>query len=253
MQTIISWNVNGIRAAQRHGLLDWLADAQPDVLCVQETKAKPEQLDPELLEPAGYKAIWMSAERKGYSGVATFSKTEPLTVSPLGVAEFDEEGRTQILEYPKFTVINAYFPNSREAGNRLDYKLGFCDALLERCNELRSAGKNLVICGDYNIAHKEIDLKNPKTNQGNPGYLPEERAWMDKFIAAGYVDTFRMFNQDGGHYSWWSYRFKARERDIGWRIDYHCVNQEFKAKVTEALILKDVMGSDHCPVVVRIG
>lgn len=252
MQTIISWNVNGIRAAHRHGLLDWLAQVQPDILCIQETKAAPEQLDDALLHPAGYTALWTSATRKGYSGVAAYMKQAPLSVTNLGDPAFDVEGRTQILEFPAFTVVNAYFPNSQEAGARLGYKLAYCDAVLAHCNALRSAGRHVVICGDFNIAHKPIDLKNPKANEKNPGYLPEERAWMDRFLAAGYVDTFRIFNQEPGHYTWWTYRFKAREKDVGWRIDYHCVNEEFQARVAAAGILKDVMGSDHCPVTLRL-
>ncbi len=252
MSTIISWNVNGIRAAQRKGFMQWLANTQPDFLCVQETKAWPEQLDDELLAPPGYQAHWATAERKGYSGLVTYAKAEPLDVDALGVPEFDAEGRVQVLEFPQFTLINAYFPNSQEAGARLDYKVAFCDALLERCNQLRAEGRNLVICGDYNIAHKPIDLKNPKLNEANPGYLPEERAWMDKFIAAGYVDTFRMFCQEPGHYTWWTYRFNARKRDVGWRIDYHCVNEQFRSRVAGAEIHKNTMGSDHCPILVRL-
>jgi len=252
MQTVISWNVNGIRAAQRHGFLDWLALVQPDICCVQETKANPDQLDDALLNPPGYTAAWCSAERKGYSGVAIFSKFEPVSVSRLGVPEFDCEGRVQITEFPAVTIVNAYFPNSQEKGARIDYKVAFCNALLDRCNALRSEGRNLLVCGDFNIAHKPIDLKNPKQNEQNPGYLPEERAWMDTFIDAGYVDTFRMFNQEPGHYTWWTYRFNARAKDVGWRIDYHCVNAEFRKCVSRAEILKDIMGSDHCPVLVEL-
>jgi len=249
---IISWNVNGIRAAQRKGLLGFLAEQAPDILSVQETKAHKEQLDDELLEPPGYRTIWMSAERKGYSGVASFVRDEPRSVDVLGVPEFDIEGRVQILEYPDFTLVNAYFPNSGEQCARVDYKVAFCDALMARCNELRAAGRNVVICGDYNVAHKPIDLREPEKNEGNAGYLAEEREWMDRFVAAGYVDTFRMFNRDPGHYTWWSYRFRARQRDIGWRIDYFCVNEEFRQCVTASTILKDVMGSDHCPIVLTI-
>ena len=252
MKKIISWNVNGVRAAVKKGMLQWLEKNQPDILCIQETKAQVDQLDPELINPAGYKSYWQSAERKGYSGVATFVKKKPLSISILGKKEFDSEGRVQILTYEKLTIINAYFPNSQEAGQRLDYKLGFCKSLLAYCNKLKKSGKNVLICGDFNIAHKEIDLKNPKTNMDNPGFLPEERAWMDKFIKKGYVDTFRIFNQGPGHYTWWSYRFQARKRNIGWRIDYNCVNEEFKPQVKESIILKDVLGSDHCPVMLRL-
>lgn len=253
MTTIICWNVNGIRAAQRHGFIDWLTAAQPDILCVQETKAKPEQLAAALIEPPGYTSLWMSAQRPGYSGVATFLRTAaPCSVAPLGVPEFDDEGRVQVIEFPAFTLINAYFPNSQEGGNRLDYKLRFCDALLARCQELRASGRHVVVCGDYNIAHKPIDLANPKQNEGNPGYLPEERAWMDRFVAAGYVDTFRMFNDQPGQYTWWTYRFRARERNVGWRIDCFCVDQEFAPDVRDARILSQVTGSDHCPILLEL-
>ncbi len=253
MRTIISWNVNGIRAVQRKGLLDWLQATGPDILCVQETKARPEQLDADLLAPPGYQALWASAERKGYSGVGAFVKEEPLELDVLGVAEFDCEGRTMILSYPDFTLINAYFPNSQAEGARLDYKIAFCEAIQDKCNSLVGAGKNVILSGDYNIAHRPIDLKNPRGNESNPGYLPEERAWMDRFTAAGYVDTFRMFCSEPGHYTWWTYRFNARARNIGWRIDCHCVNEGFRTRISGAGILKDVMGSDHCPIVLRVG
>jgi exodeoxyribonuclease-3 len=252
MQTLVSWNVNGVRAVQKKGFLEWLESTSPDILCIQETKAQLEQLDEALAAPAGYHAYWVSAEKKGYSGVATFSKTEPLSVTQSGRAEFDSEGRVQILEYPDFHLINAYFPNSQAEGKRLDYKLSFCQAIFEICESLRSAGKNVIVCGDFNIAHKPIDLKNPQSNQKNPGYLPEERDWMDQFTSAGYLDTFRLFNQEPGQYTWWSYRFRAREKDIGWRIDYHCTNPEFRDRIQKAEILKDVMGSDHCPVTLQI-
>lgn len=252
MQTVTTWNVNGIRAGLRNGLMDWLRDTKPDIFCVQETKAHPDQLESDVLAPDGYQVFWNSAEKKGYSGVATFTKRAPLAVYPLGVDEFDREGRVLTLDFQDYTVINAYFPNSQEGGARLDYKLRFCDAMLAFCDRLRRDGKNLVLCGDYNIAHKPIDLKNPKANEKNPGYLPEERAWMDRFVASGYVDTFRMFNSEPGFYTWWSYRFQSRLKDIGWRIDYHCVNEEFRDKVQSVEIQKHVLGSDHCPVTVHL-
>jgi exodeoxyribonuclease-3 len=252
MLKIISWNVNGIRAATRNGMWSWFNKARPDIFLVQEIKALPEQLDPEILNPGGYQSFWNPAERKGYSGVAAFTKKEPLSVSDWGIKKFDCEGRVQVLEYKTFTLINTYFPNSQEAGKRLDFKLEFCNAMLKYCEKLRKKGRNVVLCGDYNIAHKPIDLKNPKQNEKNPGYLPEERAWMDKFTSSGFVDTFRMFNREPGHYTWWSYRASARVKDIGWRIDYHCVNEEFVDRIKESLILKKVLGSDHCPVVLKI-
>jgi exodeoxyribonuclease III len=253
MKTVISWNVNGIRAAQKKGFVDWLGNTGADVVCVQETKAMKEQLDDELLAPDGYHAIWQSAERKGYSGVAAFSRTEPLSVDVLGSDEFDVEGRTMVLEYPEVTILNCYFPNSQAEGARIDYKIGFCDAILEKCRELVGQGKHILLCGDYNIAHLPIDLARPKQNERNPGYLPEERAWMAKFLGAGFVDTFRTFCDAPEQYTWWSYRFKAREKNLGWRIDYHCVNEALAPAVKSSTILADVMGSDHCPVVIELG
>jgi exodeoxyribonuclease-3 len=252
MTTIASWNVNGIRAAAGKGMLDWLSLANPDIACFQETKAAPDQLVKEILKPNGYVSLWKSAQKRGYSGVGVYSKTEPLSVSDMEIKEFDDEGRVIILEYKAFTLINAYFPNSQEEGARLGYKLDFCNAMLKKCDELTIKGKNIVLCGDYNIAHTPIDLTNPQSNQKNPGYLPEERAWMSEFLSAGYVDTFRMFTKEGGHYTWWSYRFHAREKDIGWRIDYHCVNKDFSSQVKKCEILKKVMGSDHCPVMLTL-
>jgi exodeoxyribonuclease-3 len=248
MKTLISWNVNGIRAIQKKGFVDWLHKVSPDILCVQETKANPDQLDEALLQPDGYRALWVSAERKGYSGVAAFVRDEPETVCDLGTPEFDTEGRTMILTYPEFTLFNCYFPNSQPQGARIDYKVAYCNAVMEACDERVARGENIIVCGDFNIAHNPIDLENPKANEQNPGYLPEEREWMDKFIGGGYVDTFRMFCDAPGRYTWWSYRFKAREKNVGWRIDYHCVNESFRDRVQLAEILGDVMGSDHCPV-----
>ena len=253
---IISWNVNGIRAVEKKGFKEWLLASGADVVCIQETKAHPGQLAPELLSPSGegvaYKSYFHSAKKPGYSGTAIYSKTEPDSVEPMGDERFDDEGRVTIAKFGKLAVISAYFPNSQEAGARLDYKLAFCDAMLKKCDELVAAGFDIVLCGDYNIAHKPIDLANPKTNEGNPGYLPEERAWMDTFTSAGYVDTFRHFCAEPKMYTWWSYRFHAREKNVGWRIDYQCVNPSFIDKVKSSTILADVMGSDHCPIQIEI-
>lgn len=253
MKTLISWNVNGIRAIEKKGFIQWLAQTSPDLLCIQETKAHKGQLNPELINPidangAKYFSYWSSAKKAGYSGTALYSKTEPLNIIPFGYPEFDDEGRVVMAEFPEAIVISAYFPNSQEAGARLGYKLDFCAAILETCNKIRAQGKQLILCGDYNIAHKPIDLANPKTNEKNPGYLPEERAWMDTFIQEGYIDTFRHFCAEAGHYTWWSYRFRAREKDIGWRIDYTCTDPAFLPKIKESSILKTIEGSDHCPV-----
>ncbi len=248
MKKIYSWNVNGIRAAQKKGLIDWILKTDMDILAIQETKAQEEQLDDELLKINGYKSYFRSALKKGYSGVALYTKEEPESIDILELDEFDNEGRTIIAHYNYFSLLNCYFPNSQGEGARLDYKIDFCNAILEKCHSLVKSGKNIVLCGDYNIAHTAIDLKNPKTNEKNAGYLPEERDWMSKFIDAGYTDTFRKLHpNEPGHYTWWSYRFKAREKDIGWRIDYHCVNNSFADKVVDSKIHKKVMGSDHCP------
>ena len=254
---IISWNVNGIRSVAKHGFLDWFAREAPDVLCINETKAEPGQLSPTLINPKikgnFYRSYWASAKKKGYSGVAIYSIVEPLEVRFLGKDEFDDEGRVLIAEYKDFSLIATYFPNSQEEGKRLDYKLAFCSAILRLCNSLAKKGRHFLLCGDYNIAHKPIDLARPRENENNPGFLPQERAWMDKFTKAGYVDTFRHFHPDAeGHYTWWSYRANVRARNIGWRIDYHCVNPGFLSKVKYSIIRSEVMGSDHCPVEIKL-
>ncbi len=251
--TISSWNVNGIRAAYKKGLVDYIVSEGADIVCLQETKANRDQLPEELTAPDGYRSYFSSAEKSGYSGVAMYVKKEPISVDTLGIEKYDAEGRALIAEFDDFVLINGYFPNSRSEGKRLDYKLGYCDSILELCNSLVGEGKNVVVCGDYNIAHKPIDLARPKQNEKNPGYLPEEREWMSTFLDAGYSDTFRMFVTEGGHYTWWSYRTKGRERNVGWRLDYFCVNEAFSEKIEESAIRSEIYGSDHCPVFLRIG
>lgn len=248
---IYSWNVNGIRAVEKKGFFPWMMETGPDIICLQETKARTEQLGEEFINPRGYTSCWASAKKKGYSGTVVYTKRKPEQIELLGPAEFDDEGRTLILYFPEFTLINAYFPNSQPEGARLSYKLEFCAAILERANDLIGAGNNVIICGDYNIAHKPIDLARPKENEGNPGYLPEEREWMESFIQSGYRDTFREFTPGPGHYTWWSYRTRAREKNIGWRIDYFCVNRDFPHPLKQSVILSDVMGSDHCPLMIE--
>ncbi|QEN07114.1 exodeoxyribonuclease III [Oceanispirochaeta crateris] len=248
MTKIVSWNVNGIRAVEGKGLFEWMDDFQPDILCLQETKAQPEQLKPHFMNRDGYSSFFISAEKKGYSGTALYTKVQPRSVTPLGIEEFDVEGRTLIAEYQDFTLINCYFPNSQSEGKRLDYKIRFNQAIKSKLDTLVSEGKNIVICGDLNVAHKPIDLTHPKNNEKNPGYLPEERAWMDDFTENGYTDTFRVFHKEPEQYSWWSYRMKARERNVGWRLDYFCVNDSFLPRVKDSLIHQEVMGSDHCPI-----
>ncbi|MCL2557206.1 MAG: exodeoxyribonuclease III [Treponema sp.] len=254
---IISWNVNGIRAAEKHGFSQWLERESPDALCLNETKAEPAQLPAALALPrAGgqeYHGFWACAKKRGYSGVAIFSKKAPLETRYFGIPEFDDEGRVAIAEFEAFTLIAAYFPNSQDGGKRLDYKLAFCGAMLKFCDDLAARGRHFVLCGDYNIAHRPIDLARPKQNENSPGYFPEERAWMSEFLDAGHVDTFRHFNPElKDSYTWWSYRSEARERNVGWRIDYHCVDAAFLPKVKSSLIRPDVHGSDHCPVEITL-
>jgi len=258
MKTIVSWNVNGIRSASEKGFFPWLAAESADIVCLQETKADPSQLGKEFFEAVDakgvrYKAYWSSAQKRGYSGVAIYSRSEPRSTRTLGVAEFDDEGRYLEGDFGDVVVASAYFPNSQEAGARLDYKLRFCEAILKRCDELVKEGRHVVISGDYNIAHQPIDLSHPKANEANPGYLPEEREWLGKFLSSGYADTFRRLHPgEAGHYSWWSYRMRAREKDIGWRLDYHCSDEAFVPAVASAAIHKTVMGSDHCPVSITL-
>lgn len=245
----ISWNVNGIRAVEKKGLVDIIHRLNPDVIGLQETKAQKDQLSDALLNIAGYTSYWHSAERKGYSGVAFYSKHEPLQVIyGMGHEEYDCEGRVLTLEFDDHYLSTIYFPNSATELKRLDYKCGFNEKLLAFAQELEKK-KPVILCGDFNVAHKEIDLKNPKSNTKNAGFTPEERAWMDRYIEAGYIDTFRIFNDKPEQYSWWSYRFSARSKNIGWRIDYFSVSQNGHARIQNAEILQDVLGSDHCPVV----
>ena len=245
---IITWNVNGLRAVLKKGLLDWLAEEKPDLLCLQEIKAQPGQVDEGLLTALGYTIYWQSAQRKGYSGVATLVKEQPDCVSHgIGNPKYDIEGRTLSAFYPQFVLVNVYVPSgSRDAG-RLDYKLAFYADFLGYCESLRAQGYPLILCGDFNTAHREIDLANPKTNQKTSGFLPQERAWIERYITRGYRDVFRDFHREGGQYSWWTYRSGARARNIGWRLDYFLVTDD--VQVEDCYILTDVMGSDHCPVV----
>jgi len=246
---LLSWNVNGIRAIQKKGFLEWLKREKPDVLGIQETKAKPEQLDMFLMHPEGYHTFWNSAVRPGYSGVALFTKEQPQQVTMgFGVKKFDEEGRVIVAEYPGFIFMNIYFPNGKSGDERLKYKMDFYDETLKFVKKLKKKQPNIIVCGDYNTAHKEIDLARPKENQDVSGFLPVERAWMDKWVADGQVDIFREFHKEPGHYSWWDLKSGARDRNVGWRIDYHFVTQTLAPRVKSATILRDVIGSDHAPV-----
>ena len=247
---LYSWNVNGVRAVQKKGFLDWLHSEQPDVLAIQETKAQPEQLDPELRQPEGYHSCWVSAERKGYSGVGLFSKVEPLDVKlGLGIEKFDSEGRTVIADYGSFVLMSTYLPNGKASAERLSYKMEYKDAFLDYANKLRAAGRPVVFCGDINTAHNEIDLTHPKPNAKYSGFLRIERDWMDKVVEQGYIDSFRHLNPEKeGAYSWWSMRSGARQKNVGWRIDYFFISPDLLDKLVTAEIHADVMGSDHCPI-----
>ncbi|MDI6873449.1 exodeoxyribonuclease III [Candidatus Solincola sp.] len=247
--TLVSWNVNGLRAAHAKGFLGWFLGARPDVLCLQETRAHEDQLPRELREVEGYRAWFSAPRRRGYSGVAIYSRPESVAVrGGMGIPRFDEEGRMLSADYGDFLLFNVYFPNGKQSRERLAYKLDFYEAFLEHVEALRAKGRGIVIGGDFNTAHKEIDLARPKENSKVSGFLPEERAWMDRLVERGYLDTFRLFNSEPGHYTWWDQKTGARERNVGWRIDYFFVSSDLEGSVKEAFILPDVEGSDHCPV-----
>ncbi|ACH93472.1 exodeoxyribonuclease III [Borrelia duttonii Ly] len=252
MMNLISWNVNGIRAVSNKGFLNFIAEYSPDILCLQETKALKEQLPRELIDIEGYYSYFSKSIIKGYSGVAIYSKIEPIKLENMNIEIFDREGRCIIAHYHDFILINAYFPNSQSLRKRLNYKLEFLMSLESIANSFVTSGKNLIVCGDFNIAHTEIDLSNPKTSRESAGFYVEETNWMDNFLNRGYVDTFRMFNKEPGNYTWWDYKTRARERNVGWRIDYFVINKAFQSKVKDALILNKVMGSDHCPVFLKL-
>lgn len=250
---LFTWNVNGIRSVHGKGFERWFQHEEPDVVCLQEVKAHPEQLEERVVHPEGYHSVWFPASKRGYSGVTIFTRHEPKAVElGMGDSQFDDEGRVASVDLGDFTVINAYFPNSQRDHARLDYKLAFCEAMRRKLDDFRDRGKHVVLCGDFNIAHREIDLRNPKQNVNNAGFLPQERAWMESLLQAGYIDTFRAFNPEGGHYTWWSYRPGVREKNIGWRLDYFVCNPEFRDRLSGADHYPMVMGSDHCPVELRL-
>ena len=245
----ISWNVNGIRAVLKKGFMEFLVEHNPDIICLQETKAHKEQVDINLDDyPFSY---WNSAVKKGYSGTAIFSKKEPLNIIyDIGIDEHDQEGRVITLEFEDYFLVTVYTPNSKRELLRLEYRQKWDKDFLKFLKALEKK-KPVIFCGDLNVAHKEIDLKNPKTNRRNPGFTDEERASFDNIETSGFIDTFRQYNADGGHYTWWSYMFQARKKDIGWRIDYFCISKVLKSQLRDSYILKNVMGSDHAPVVME--
>ena len=247
---IISWNVNGIRAWHKKGKLEWLLKEDPDMFCIQETKAEFEQLPEDLKNVDGYHAYFdHSKGRKGYSGVAIYSKIKPEKIDyAVGLPELDQEGRFIALHFKKFTLINTYFPNGGSGPTRLDYKLKYYDQFLKYINKLTKKGVSVIFCGDINTAHTEIDIARPKENSKNTGFLPIERAWIDKVIKAGYIDTFRFKNGPvTGAYTYWDMKTFARERNVGWRIDYFFVSPDLKNKIKDSTIMSTVLGSDHCP------
>ena len=249
---IISYNVNGIRAALKKGFLDWLQAASPDVICIQETKAHKNQLDLDLFEEAGYPHhYWFSAQKKGYSSVAILSKHKPNHVEyGTGIETMDFEGRNLRVDFDEFSIMSLYLPSGTN-DDRLNFKLNYMDEFQEYIDELKQEIPNLIICGDYNICHEEIDIHNPKM-KGVSGFLPEERAWIGSFIDSGFIDSFRYLNKEPHHYSWWSYRANARNNNKGWRIDYHMLSEPLKHKIKRAYILPEAKHSDHCPIVVEI-
>jgi exodeoxyribonuclease-3 len=248
---IISWNVNGIRSVYNKGFVEWFDKESPDILCLQETKANYDQFPPELIGKSEYAISHSSAVKKGYSGVATFSREKILDTKKIETDEYDSEGRVLIHEFKDFYLLNCYFPNGQRDHKRVPYKMQFCDHVLEKINHLQK-NKPVIITGDFNTAHQEIDLANPKTNKNTTGFLPMERAWMDKFTEEGWVDIFRLKHPDEkGHYTWWSNFSNCRERNIGWRIDYFFISPDLVKRVKRAEIYPTIKGSDHCPILLE--
>jgi exodeoxyribonuclease-3 len=251
---ITTWNVNGLRAVLNKDGFDWLASMQPDVLCLQEIKAQPHQISEDQFDIfAGYQAGWNPAQRPGYSGVLTLTRKTPLE-SRTGLidARFHGEGRVVVSRYPDFYLYNIYFPNGQRDHGRLAYKLDFYASLLDECDELHAKGEKLILCGDFNTAHQEIDLRNPKQNQTTSGFLPEERAWLDHYLEHGFVDAYRALYPERVQYTWWTYRMNARQRNIGWRLDFFMLSEGLMSRVKDVMIHEEIIGSDHCPVSIEL-
>jgi exodeoxyribonuclease-3 len=250
---IISYNVNGIRAAMGHGLMDWIKQANPDILCLQEVKATPDQVDTSELVALGYYLYWYPAQKKGYSGVAIFSKLKPNYVEyGCGIEKYDFEGRVIRLDFDRFSVMSVYHPSGSSGDERQAFKMTWLADFQSYIDVLKENIPNLILSGDFNICHKPIDIHNPKSNANTSGFLPEEREWMEQFIQSGFIDVFRHFNQDPHQYSWWSYRAGSRGKNLGWRIDYHLAALPLKEYVSRSVILSDAVHSDHCPVLVEL-
>jgi exodeoxyribonuclease-3 len=250
---IVTYNVNGLRSAMSKGLLDWLRITGPDVLCLQEIKATPEQVGVFELEEMGYHHFWHPAEKKGYSGVAIFAKIRPKKIEiGCGIKQYDAEGRVLRIDNDDLSILNVYHPSGSSGDLRQSFKMKWLGDFREYITQLRKDIPNLILCGDFNICHKSIDIHNPVANAKTSGFLPEERKWMDEFMDAGFIDSFRHFNSEPHQYSWWSYRTAARERNLGWRIDYNLVADPLKSRLKSAAILADAVHSDHCPVLLEI-
>ena len=250
---VISYNVNGIRAAIQKGFVEWLHEENPDIICLQELKAEIDQVDLTEIKNLGYEIYWHAAQKKGYSGVAIFSKISPVHVEiGCGIEKYDVEGRVIRLDFDTFSVMSVYMPSGSSGDERQVFKMEWLTDFQQYAQDLMTKIPHLIISGDYNICHKAIDIHNPKSNAYSSGFLPEERDWMENFINSGLVDTFRHLNQEPHHYSWWSYRAGARGKNLGWRIDYHLASESLKDRITHAQILPEVKHSDHCPIVLEI-
>ncbi|MFC2152171.1 exodeoxyribonuclease III [Bacteroidota bacterium] len=250
---IFSYNVNGIRAAINKGFIEWLKKANPDIISIQETKAHKEQVETNLLDELGYKHYWFSAEKKGYSSVAIFSKNEPNNVyTGIGLEKYDIEGRTIRADFGDITLINSYFPSGTTGTVRQEYKMEYLSDFQKYIDKLKEERPKIIVSGDFNICHKPIDINHPERHKKTSGFLPEEREWVDQFVASGFIDTFREFNKEPEQYSWWSYRAGSRIKNLGWRIDYHMISEALQPQLKNASILQDVHHSDHCPVAIEV-
>lgn len=253
MAKFLSYNVNGIRAAMTKDWISWLKSVNPDVVCLQETKAQPDQLDLSEFEKLGYKTYWFSAQKKGYSSVAIFSKTEPDHVEyGCGIPKYDDEGRILRADFGDFSVLSCYFPSGSSGEDRQDFKMDFLADFQPYIDNLKKTRKKLLISGDVNICHEAIDIHNPVSNKNSSGFLPEERAWVTGFLKTGFVDTFRHLHKEPGNYTWWSYRFSARKKNLGWRIDYHLISENLLPQLKKSEILADAVHSDHCPILLEL-
>jgi exodeoxyribonuclease III len=250
---IVTYNVNGIRAALNKGLVDWLVAVNPDMVCLQEVKANLDQIDVKVFHDLGYEIYWNAAEKKGYSGVAILTKIKPLNIEyGCGMDVFDREGRVLRADFENFSLMSTYFPSGTSGDERQDFKMKFLDHFMPYAQNLKKSIPNLIISGDYNICHRAIDIHNPKSNAKSSGFLPEEREWMENFINEGYVDTFRTLNAEPHNYTWWSLRFGSRAKNLGWRIDYQMISDKMKDRLKRSVILPEAYHSDHCPVLIEI-